>query len=171
MRIQEVKSLVYLQPMLGENWQLVTDEPVELERQLVECQQDCRKITFHFRGIYRIYSTLRKENSQMWTCGRLDLVTLGYRLLLPKNLPELLTTTSLCNETWLAHIWIGIQELVSSYQISSSSCSHNIYFLKPAAFSSSPFITSTLSRSLGPHRAAHFKIHYFSKQRSVIWSP
>ena len=60
-------------------------------------------------------------------------------------------------------------QLVSSYQISSSS--QNIFCVKPAAFSSSPFITSTLSHSLGPHRAAHFKIHYFSSQRSVIWSP
>ena len=33
--------------MVGENRQFVTDEPVEV--------QDCRKITDHFRGIYRIY--------------------------------------------------------------------------------------------------------------------
>ena len=31
--------------MIGENQQLVTYEPVEV--------QDCRKITDHFRGIYR----------------------------------------------------------------------------------------------------------------------
>jgi hypothetical protein len=31
--------------MIGENRQLVTDEPVEV--------QDCRKITDHFRGIFK----------------------------------------------------------------------------------------------------------------------
>ena len=34
---------------IGENRQLVTDEPVEFEKYLVEVQ-DCRKITNHFRG-------------------------------------------------------------------------------------------------------------------------
>ena len=33
--------------MMGENWQLAINEPVEV--------QDCKKITGHFRGIYRIY--------------------------------------------------------------------------------------------------------------------
>ena len=40
--------------MIGENRQLVTDAPVEVEKQPVEAQ-DCRKITDHFRGIYRKY--------------------------------------------------------------------------------------------------------------------
>ena len=44
-------------PMIRENRQLVTDGPVEFKKQLVEVQ-DCRKITDHFRGIYRIYSNL-----------------------------------------------------------------------------------------------------------------
>ena len=39
--------------MIGANRQLVTDEPVEFEKQPVEVG-DCRKITDHFRGIYRI---------------------------------------------------------------------------------------------------------------------
>ena len=39
--------------MVGENRQLVTDEPVEFAKQLVEVQ-DCRKITDHFTGIFRI---------------------------------------------------------------------------------------------------------------------
>jgi hypothetical protein len=38
--------------MNGENWQLVTNEPVEV--------QDCRKIRDHFRGIYRIYPQFNK---------------------------------------------------------------------------------------------------------------
>ena len=36
---------------IGENWQLVTDELVDV--------QDCRD---HFRGIYTIYPNLIKEN-------------------------------------------------------------------------------------------------------------
>ena len=36
-------------------------------------QRDCRKITDQFRGIYRKYSTLIKENRRMSTCNRLDL--------------------------------------------------------------------------------------------------
>ena len=50
--------------MTGENRQLVTDEPVEFEKKPVEVQ-DCRKITDHFRGIYRIYPNLTKENWRM----------------------------------------------------------------------------------------------------------
>ena len=47
--------------MIGENQQLVTDEPVEFEEYPVEVQ-DCKKITDHFRIIYRIYPNLVKEN-------------------------------------------------------------------------------------------------------------
>ena len=46
-----------LTAIIGENWQLVTNEPVEFEKQPVEVQ-DCRKITDHFRGNYRIYPNL-----------------------------------------------------------------------------------------------------------------
>ena len=47
--------------MIGENRQLITDEPVEFEKQPVEVQ-DCMNITDHFRGIHRIYPNLIKEN-------------------------------------------------------------------------------------------------------------
>ena len=47
----------------GENRQLVTDEPVEFDKQLVDVQ-DCRKITHHIRGIYSIYPNLIKENPE-----------------------------------------------------------------------------------------------------------
>ena len=43
-------------PVIGENRQLVTDEPVEFEDQSVEVQ-DCRRITDHFTGIYGIYTS------------------------------------------------------------------------------------------------------------------
>ena len=38
--------------MIGENGQLVTNEPVEV--------QECRKITDHCRGIYSIYPNIYK---------------------------------------------------------------------------------------------------------------
>ena len=66
-RIQKITT----RTMIGENQQLVTNEPVEFEKEPVEVQ-DCRKITDHFRGIYRIYPNLMKENRRMWTCNRLD---------------------------------------------------------------------------------------------------
>ena len=51
-------------PMIRENRHLVPDEPVEFEKQPVEVQ-DCRKITDHFGGIYRIYAHFIKENRRM----------------------------------------------------------------------------------------------------------
>ena len=72
--------------MIRENQQLVSDEPVEFEKQPVEVQ-DCRRITDHFRGIYRIYPNLIKENRRISTCNRLDLQTLGSQpVVMPKNL-------------------------------------------------------------------------------------
>ena len=41
-----------------------------------------------FRGIYRIYSNLIKENRRMLTCNRLDLQTLGPQPVMSKNLPD-----------------------------------------------------------------------------------
>ena len=66
--------------IVGDNLQLVTDEPVEI--------QDCRKDTDHFIGIYRIYPNLMKENRRMSTCNWLDLQTLGSQPVMPKNLPD-----------------------------------------------------------------------------------
>ena len=43
--------------MIGENRQLVTKEPIEFEKLLVDVQ-DCMKITDQFRGICRIFSYL-----------------------------------------------------------------------------------------------------------------
>ena len=59
--------------MIGENWQLVTNELVEFEK-TPGVVQDSRKITDHFRGIYRVYPNLVKENRWMPTCNhQLDL--------------------------------------------------------------------------------------------------
>ena len=48
-----------MESVIRKNRQLVTDEPVEFEKQPIAVQ-DCRKITDHTRGIYRIYSNLIK---------------------------------------------------------------------------------------------------------------
>ena len=61
--------------MIGENRQLVINEPVGFEKLLVEVQ-DCMITTDHFRGIYKIYPNLLKENQRMSTCNRLDLQAL-----------------------------------------------------------------------------------------------
>ena len=57
------------------------DEPVELEKKPVEVQ-DCRKITYYFRRIYRN----TKENRRLSTSNRLDLLTLGSQPIMPKNI-------------------------------------------------------------------------------------
>ena len=72
--------------MIGENWQLVTDEPVEFEKLPVEVQ-DRKKITDHFRGIYKIYPNSIKENRRMSTCNLLDLQILGSNRICPKISP------------------------------------------------------------------------------------
>ena len=72
--------------MIRESRQLVTDEPVEVEKSQVEVQ-DFRRITDHFRGIYGICLNLLQKNRRMSPCNRLDLQTLGSELIMPKNLP------------------------------------------------------------------------------------
>ena len=74
--------------MIGENRQVVTNELVEFEKEPVEVHQDFREITDRFRGIYRIYPNLIKENRRMSTCNQLDLQTLGSHPIMPKNLPD-----------------------------------------------------------------------------------
>jgi hypothetical protein len=55
--------------MFGENRQFVTtNEPVEFEKQLVEVE-DCKKMTYHSREIYRrIYPNSIKKNWRLSTC-------------------------------------------------------------------------------------------------------
>ena len=67
--------------MIGENWQFVTDEPVEVA--------DCRNINDQLRGMYRVYPSLIEENRRMSTCNRMDLQTLEPRpVIMLKNLPD-----------------------------------------------------------------------------------
>ena len=65
--------------LIWENWQLVTDEPVEV--------QDFRRITDRFRGIYGIYLKLIYKIRRMLTCDRVDLQTLGSQPIMPKISP------------------------------------------------------------------------------------
>ena len=68
---------VFIKPkaMIGEkNRQLGTHEPVEFQKSPAEVQDDCRKITHHFRGIYRILPQFNKgkigdcQLVAAWTC-------------------------------------------------------------------------------------------------------
>jgi hypothetical protein len=62
--------------MTGENRQLVTYEPVEV--------QDYRKITNHPKDVHQS----KKEYRRMPTCNRLDLQTLGSQSIMPKIFPN-----------------------------------------------------------------------------------
>jgi hypothetical protein len=57
------RHLVFFHPMIEENRQLVTNEPVEFEKDAVEAQ-DCREITNRFRGIYRVRTPRFNEGKQ-----------------------------------------------------------------------------------------------------------
>jgi hypothetical protein len=76
--------------MIWENWQLVTDEAVEFEKEPVEVHQDFRRITDHFRGIlWNIPQiNIEKKTDGLLTCNRSDLETLGSQLIMPKFLPD-----------------------------------------------------------------------------------
>ena len=76
-----------MQTMIREDWQLVTNELVEFDKEPIEVQ-NCKKFINHFRGFYRIYPNLIKENQSMSTCKWLDLQTLGSQPVMPKNLPN-----------------------------------------------------------------------------------
>ena len=71
--------------MNKENWWLVIDKHVEFEKYEL---QDFRNLTGHFRGIYNIYLNSRKKIQKMSTCNWLDLETLGYQLVMSKNIPR-----------------------------------------------------------------------------------
>ena len=71
--------------MIGKNRHLITDELVGFEKWPVE-DQDCKKNTDQFRGIYRIYPNLIKEHQRMSTCNWLDLQALGSQPIMPRNL-------------------------------------------------------------------------------------
>ena len=100
----------WAEPMIGENWQLIIDEPVEFEKKPAVEVQDCKKITGHFRGIFRIYPNLIKENRRMWTSNRLDLQTLGSQPVMPNNLPD----------HWAEPVEILVFAIPTGYMLTSS---------------------------------------------------
>ena len=75
------------QSLNREIWPLVTDGLVKFEKWLVQVQY-FSQTTKHFRGLYRIYLNLIKENWKISTCNRLDLKTLESQLTLPKTTPD-----------------------------------------------------------------------------------
>ena len=79
--------------MNGENWPLVTDEPVELEKQVnwSKFKTSGKFTSNRFRGIHGIYFELiqktRTQTQKITPCHRIDLETLGSSLIMPQNLP------------------------------------------------------------------------------------
>ena len=72
--------------MNGEDRLLVTDELVQLKKWPVEVQ-DIRKITNHFWGICEIYIRLVMKIRKISTSNQLNLETLEFWPIMPKNLP------------------------------------------------------------------------------------
>jgi hypothetical protein len=80
--------------MIGENRQLITNEPVEFEKYPVEVP-DCKKITDHFRRIHRIYPNLITE-TRGCEPGWLHLQSLGSQPVMPKYLPDYCCPYNIC---------------------------------------------------------------------------
>ena len=99
------QEITVTESLVGEKRQWsVIDEPVEF--------QDCRKITDHFRGIYRIHPNSVKENRRLSTCNRLDLQTLGSRpVMMPKNLPDRWNRMlmSVCKPWRFSNVWWNLR--------------------------------------------------------------
>ena len=76
--------------MNGENQPLVTHEPVEFEKQLIQIQ-DLKQISMPSRISRGIFLSPIKENRKMSTCNPLGLETPGSRPVMPKKIPELYT--------------------------------------------------------------------------------
>ena len=77
---------------MGRIWALVTDAPVEFEKQSI---QDFGKIIDSSRDIYKILLNLMKKDRKMSTCDRLVLETLGSQAIRHKILPRNRTTSLL----------------------------------------------------------------------------
>ena len=68
--------------MSWKNWELVANEPVDI--------QDFMEFVDHFRGIYRIYLKWITQIRMMSTCNQSDLESLGSWPNMPKNLQSTL---------------------------------------------------------------------------------
>ena len=63
--------------MNGQKRPLGTNEPVGLEEYTVGIQY-FEKISDHFKGFYKIYHKLIKENHKITMCNQLDMETLRF---------------------------------------------------------------------------------------------
>jgi hypothetical protein len=75
------------------NWPVVTDEPVEFEKHLVDIQ-DLKNFTNRLRGTYGTDLKLIEKNRKISMCNWLDLETLGSWPIMPKTLSWTLVITS-----------------------------------------------------------------------------
>jgi hypothetical protein len=95
--------------MDGENQLLVTNEPVGFPKYLVKIK---RKKFDRLYGLYRICIISKKKYRKVTTCNRLDLKTLGFRLIMSKNLPINWFEAKLyigCSYPCHAHgFWVGM---------------------------------------------------------------
>ena len=112
------KSLSIHAPLSGENWQLVTDVPVEFKKWPVEVW-DFRRITDQFRGIYRIYLKWIKQNWKISTCNRLDLDSLGswtdHVQKLPRHWYAIFGCKCVCWSGQTAHLWQNLASFPDCY--------------------------------------------------------
>ena len=76
-----------VEQMNGQNRPLFTDEPVEVEKELVQVQDVRKSFPLISGGIYRIYLKSIKKSRKMSTCIRLGSETLGSWPIVPKNPP------------------------------------------------------------------------------------
>ena len=89
-----------MQTMIRENWQLVTNELVEFDKEPIEVQ-NCKKFINHFGGFFRIYPVLMKENRRMSTCNQ------------PVGLANIRISTGYAQESPQSH---GMKNLQQLYQ-------------------------------------------------------
>ena len=98
---KEVKVFICTKPMIGENRQLVTKEPVEVW-EISGWSKTAGKLLIILEKFYRIYPNLIKENRSMSICNRLDLQTLGPQpVIMPRNLLDHCTKRNKYNHVFL----------------------------------------------------------------------
>jgi hypothetical protein len=73
----QIRKVTEVLTLNKENQPLVTNEPVEFEKQLLKFQ-DFKKINHNVREIRGIHLKLIKKTRKIGTCNRLDLETLGF---------------------------------------------------------------------------------------------
>ena len=94
-------------PMIRENRQLVTNQPVQFQKSPVEVQTAGKLPIVLEEVIECTQINLINENRRMWACNQLDLQILGSQpVVMPKNLPD-----HKCGLQW-GSVYIWGQELI-----------------------------------------------------------